>query len=66
MSAKKCIVVTLKPDVTQEMLDKVEPIQLKNFEKDTQLTYFVLAISKNNIKDFEDKAELVELKAPVW
>jgi len=50
MSAKRCIVVALKPEVTMEMLDKVEPIQLKNFEKDTVLTYCLLVIGKNNIK----------------
>jgi hypothetical protein len=60
MSVKKCIVVVLKPDVTLEMLDKMEPLQLKNFEKDNALTYCVMTISKNNFKDFEDlKSELL-------
>jgi hypothetical protein len=61
---KKTIVVALKSDVTMEMLEATEPIQYKNFEKDTALTFCLLAIGKNNAKEFEadGKNELMEIK----
>lgn len=32
----------------------MEPMQIKHFEKDTNLTYCVLIIGKNNLKEYED------------
>lgn len=65
INTKKTIIITLKSDVTLEVLEKTEPIQYKNFEKDTQISYCLLVIHKNNFKEYEADAknELIEIKA---
>lgn len=68
ISVKKTIIVALKSDVTLEMLEKIEPIQYKFFEKDTAITHCMLVITKNNSKEFEadGKNELIEIKSKWW
>lgn len=34
------------------MLDTMEPLQYKAFEKDTEFTYCLFVIGKNNAKEF--------------
>jgi hypothetical protein len=58
------VVVTLKKEATADLINSTEPIQYKNFEKDTALTYCIHVISKNNYKEFEaeGKVDLIEIK----
>jgi len=46
------------------MIQGIEPIQYKNYEKDTPLTYCINVIAKHNIKEFESegKIDLIEIK----
>lgn len=64
LKEKKTVIISIKSDVTLETIEKMEPMQIKHFEKDNHLTYCVLIVNKTNFKEFEDpKTELTEMKS---
>ena len=61
LTLKKTFVLALRPEVTIEDINKYEPTEFKQFQKDTALTICYHTITKTNIKDFEVSQGKVDL-----